>query len=308
MREALAHLAGLDRAAQPQACRRNAASDASARARWRLVRSLQSCASIPSFSCAGASGAKLVIACRRFDRAPGAATRSPASFSRSRSSRRHSFPPPTAACTIRSRPKAAPSSAAVRALGARQIPRQLGQLSPPAVRAVPGAQQQRGPPVPHRVADPVEPGNRQAGPSGKPERVDSSAGPARFRAGPRDPAAPIQAAAPRGQRPASPRRDPLYRGAASTTNPVRAAARRYRARPSRRVRRQSAAAGRDRRTSPVAMQRRCGDAAVSAAPFAAVAPPQPVPRETPSPLLLRRRGLCLGCRPRRTNGRVRGPP
>ena len=119
-------------------------------------------------------------------------------------------------------------------------------LSPPALGAVPGAQQQRGPPVPYRLADPVEPGNGQPGPAAKPERVDNSAAPAEFRADPQDPAAPIPAAAPRAQRAASPPRVPLYRGAASTTNPVRGAARRYRARPSRRDRRQSAAAGRDR--------------------------------------------------------------
>jgi hypothetical protein len=66
-------------------------------------------------------------------------------------------------------------------IGARQIPRQLCQLSPPAGRTVSGAQQQGGPSASYRVANPVEPGNRQAGPSGQPERVDNAAGQQQFK-------------------------------------------------------------------------------------------------------------------------------
>src|SRR3954451_4843193 len=61
-------------------------------------------------------------------------------------------------------------------IGARQIASQLGQFSPSARRAIPRAEQQGSPPVAHRVADPVEPGNGQTGPSGQPERIDNPTG------------------------------------------------------------------------------------------------------------------------------------
>ena len=59
-------------------------------------------------------------------------------------------------------------------LRARQLSRSLGKLFPAACSAVPSAKQQRGSPMSHRVANPVEPGNGQTGPSGKPERVDTA--------------------------------------------------------------------------------------------------------------------------------------
>ena len=308
MREALAHLAGLDRAAQPQR-----AAGTQRQGRFCSC-SLASCsfASVMRFGtvllCRRSFRPQPRLRCRRFIGA-GRGNAQPGQLLADRaSSRRHSFPPPTAACTIRSRPNAAPSSAAVSTVGARQIPPQRRQLSPAAFRAVPGAQQQGGPPVPYRVADPVEPGNRQAGPAGQARASRHTAGPAELRAGPRDPAAPIPAAAPpaRKTRFATARSTISRRGVNHKPRPGSRAVDIGHDRR-RRARRQSAAARARSRTSPVAMQRRCGDAAVSPLRLArhVAAACSHVKRRRLYSFAAGRR---LGCRPRRTNGRVRGPP
>ena len=100
-----------------------------------------------------------------------AAARRPTSRDRSTSSRRHSGPPATTACTIRSRPNAPPSSAAVSTPRRRQIAPERGELAAPALRAVERKQQQPGPAAARRLAHPLEPGHRQTGPAGETEGI-----------------------------------------------------------------------------------------------------------------------------------------
>ena len=308
VREALAHLRRLDRAAQPQRA-------AGTQRQGRFC----SC-SLASCSFASVMRFDTVLLLRRSVRpelvstaagpsAPRAARKPGQLLADRASSRRHSLPPPTRRVHD---PVAAERRAQLgrgQHLGARQIPRPArASLRRPPLGAVQRAQQQGGPPASHRLADPVEPGNRQAGPSGKPERVDNSAGPAdassrSARSGGTDDRPPRRA-----------REKPLRHGALHYI-----AARRQPQTPSGqprldighdrpvRARRQSAAAGRDRaprrwRCSGAAATRRLRRS-VAASAAAAVFDVKRRRR-----LLLRRPGLCLGFRPRRTNGRVRGPP
>ena len=225
MREALAHLAGLDRSAQLQACRRTAASrGASALARWRLARSLQSCASVPSFSCrrTGRRSTRLPAA----SRSPVAAARSPASFSQIEQQ-------PPAQRPAADRHVHDPVAAERRAkLGRGQHRRRDGRSRPsaaslraPARRRRPSAHSSSAA-RPCRTASPTRSNPATARPArrAKPERVDTAPRQQRF-----EPVGEIRRHRDRpprraGEEPASPRRAPLYPGAASTTNPVPAAA------------------------------------------------------------------------------------
>ncbi len=77
----------------------------------------------------------------------------------------------TTACTIRSRPNAAPSSAAVSTLAAgRPRPTPASLRRPP---SAPSSANSNSPALapPHRLAHPVEPGDGEAGPAGETQRV-----------------------------------------------------------------------------------------------------------------------------------------
>ena len=256
MREALAHLPGLDRPG-PQSQRAagtqaSAAASALARVSLLLVRISHSLRYHHPAD-AGLPGAKSVSTAARRPKAG-----KPPHIAHQPLAAAH--PPPTATCTTRSRPNAAPSSAA------RQNHRRSGSprpsapslrrpLSPPSSAKSSSAAL----PVPDRLADPVEPGDRRARPTREPEFVDAAPRQQRF-----DPRS-ARSARHRNRPPRRAREKPLRHRPLdyiaprrSTTNPARAAVPRYPARSHRPERRQSAAARRGRRISPVTMQRRCG--------------------------------------------------
>ncbi len=246
VREALAHLAGLDRPAAGRECRRTAGSAAaSVLARWLLARWLQSCASVPPFCCAGRTGANSIPRSSPARPPPRAAP--PAATDRAIAGRTadRRQPPRTRSARARTRCRARPPSARwrPRSRAAAQRAAAVHPSRRPAQTATTPASA-----APHRVAHPVKPSDRQTGPASQTKRVDSSAAPKGSRRGRQAQARPPPAAARRARKSASPPPAPLYPGGRSTTNPVPAAAPRYRARSPRRDRRQSATERRGRRS------------------------------------------------------------
>ena len=130
-------------------------------------------------------------------------------------------------------------------------------LPRPLSRAVGRREQHRRLAAAQRRAHPLEPGDRQAGAPRQAEQVAATLAPAAHRSGRRGRGGTVTGRRAASRESALATAVPLYRGAASTTNPVRAAARRHRARPHRPVRRRTAAA-RPSADSPVTMQRRNG--------------------------------------------------
>jgi len=194
--------------------------------------------------------------------------RSPASFSRSRSSRRHSLPPPTAACTIRSRPKAAPSSEAVRASahGRCRASSVSFRRPPSAPSRAPSSRAAR----PCRTASPTRSNPatakpaRLASPSESTQRRASSSSSRSARSGGTDTG---RRAARAKTRFATARSTISRRGVNHKPRPGSRSSISGTTVPSGPITKRSSRAR--SRTSPEAMQRRCGDAAVCAAPFAA---------------------------------------
>ena len=160
------------------------------------------------------------------------------------------------------------------ACGARPLPRRPPTSSTAAFPA-----------APHRDTF-SKPADRQAGPAGEPDRIDAALRQQRLDAIGKRRSAPPPAGAPRAQTAASPPPVPLYPGAASTTNPVRAAAPRHRAR----ARRSGPTTKRSRRArsqiSPVTMQRRWAPPSPASAVHARR---RGADAERPSRLLLLRR-------------------
>ena len=231
MREALADLAGLDAACAVRAGRRGGPGSAAA----------LSC----SVALSVISLHTVILPPRPAGKGPSAFPtaafgRKPASRAASSSRRRHSGPEPSAACTTCSRPKAAPISAAVSThANGKPAPAPCSLRRPPSApstaasstAALPprNASQTRSKPATARPA-------RRASPIASQHRCTS-------RASTRSASASGTATgcfAPRARRAAWPPPAPLYRAAPSTTNPVRAAAPRDRARSRRRDRRRSA--------------------------------------------------------------------
>ena len=185
MREALAHLAGLDRSAQAKL-----PAERSVKGRFCSC-SLASCsfASVMRFGTTilcRRPGRREIRCLARASRRAENRRAAPASSN----SRRHSVPPPTATCTIRSRPNAAPSSSAVNTVADGRSRPSAPSLRRPLSAPSSAEQQQRG--LAARTASPTRSNPATASPArrARPERVARSAAPAGLRRGRQVPAAP----------------------------------------------------------------------------------------------------------------------